>query len=147
MVSTHAPQFRSNRYVAPKLMLIIIANFQIYPHLPIRWCIESPFSPRAMVINISIFFSAGTSPVAPLLPSLFKNTLALPPPLQLPRVSRIQVQELSLRQWLPSSRSQRYVSFLHLHLCPPPFFFRFLQSHFLFPLSFFRILGVTQSSH
>ena len=140
------PQFRSNRSVAPKLLLIITANAQIYLNLPIRRYIESPFCPRAKVINISIFFSAGTSPVAPLLPSLFKNTLALPPPLQLPRVSRIQVQELPLRQWLPSPRSQRYVFSLLLHFCPP-FFFRSLQSHFLFPPLFFRILGVTQLSH
>ena len=122
-VSTHAPQFWSNRSVAPNLLLIITANIQIYINLPIRWCIESPFCPRAKVINISIFFSAGTSPVAPPLPSLFKNTLTLPPPLQLPRVSRIQIQELPLRQCLPSPRSQRYVFFLYLHLCPPPFFF------------------------
>ena len=54
------PQFRSNRSVAPKLMLIIIANVQIYPHLPTRRCIESPFCPRAKVINISIFFSTCT---------------------------------------------------------------------------------------
>ena len=80
-VSIHAPQFRSNRSVAPKLLLIITANVQIYLNLPIRRYIESPFCPRAKVINISIFFSAGTSPIAPLLPSLFKNTLALPPPL------------------------------------------------------------------
>ena len=129
------PQFRSNRSVAPKLLLIITANVQIYLNLPIRWCIESPFCPRAKVINISIFFSAGTSPVAPLLPSLFKNTLALPPPLQLPRVSRIQVQELPLRQWLPSPRSQRYVSFLHLHLCPPPHSFSDSFSR----ISYFRL--------
>ena len=146
-MSTHAPQFRSNRSVAPKLLLIITANVQIYLNLPIRWCIESPFCPRAKVINISILFFAGTSPVAPPLPSLFKNTLALPPPLQLPRVSRIQIQELLLRQWLPSPRSQRYVFFLHLHLCPPPILFSIPQSHFLFPPLFFRILGVTQLSN
>ena len=130
------PQFRSNRSVAPKLMLIITANVQIHLNLPIRRCVESPFCPRAKVINISIFFSTCTSSVAPLLPFLFKNTLALPPPLQLPRVSRIQVQELPLRQWLPSPRSQRYVSFLHLHLCPPILFpipsVAFLISAFIF---------------
>ena len=92
-VSTHAPQFRSNRSVAPKLMLIIIANVQIYPHLPIRWCIESPFCPRAKDINISVFLSAGTFPVAPLTSLLLKNTSVLPPPSQPPRVSRTQVQE------------------------------------------------------
>ena len=129
-VSTHAPQFWSNRSVAPKLMLIIIANVQIYPHLPIRWCIESPFCPQAKVINISVFPSAGTFPVAPLPSLLLKNTSDLPPPSQPPRVSKIQVQEPLSWQWRPSPRFQRYVSFLHpqhlpfilLRLSFPPLF-------------------------
>ena len=112
-MSTHAPQFRSNRSVAPKLMLIVIANVQIYTHLPIRRCIESPFCPRAKVINISVFPSAGTFPVAPLPSLLLKNTSDLPPPSQPPRVSKTQVQESLSWQWRPSPRFQRYVSFLH----------------------------------
>ena len=121
-VSTHAPQFRSNRFVAPKLMLIIIANIQIYPHLPTRRCIESPFFPRAKVINISVFPSAGTFPVAPLPSLLLKNTSDLPPPLQPHRVSKTQVQESLSWHWRPSPRFQRYVSFLHpQHLFSFPF--------------------------
>ena len=113
MVSTHAPHFRSNRYVVPKLILIIIANVQIYPHLPTRRCIEPPFCPRAKVINISVFPSAGTFPVAPLPSLLLKNTSDLPPPSQPPRVSRIQLQEPLSWQWRPSPRFQRYVFLLH----------------------------------
>ena len=119
-VSTHAPQFRSNRSVAPKLMLIIIANVQIYPHLPTRRCIESTFCPREKVINICVSSLPGTSTVAFLSPSLLKNTSAPPPPSQPkhpPRVLKIQVQELLLQQWHPFPRSQRYISPPHLYLC------------------------------
>ena len=91
MVSTHAPQFRSNRSVAPKLMLIITANVQIYLNLLIRRCIESPFCPQAKVINIAVFPSADTFPIAPPPSLLLENTSVLPPPSQLPRVSKIQI--------------------------------------------------------
>ena len=107
-------------------MLIIIANVQIYPHLPTRQRIESPFCPRAKVINISVFPSAGTFPVAPLPSPLLKNTSDLPPPSQPPRVSRFQVQEPLSWQWRPSPRFQRYVPFLH----PQHLLFIFLRSHF-----------------
>ena len=140
MVSTHAPQFRSNRSVALKLMLIIITNVQIYPHLPIRRCIKSPFYPRAKVINISVFPSASTFPVALLLSLLLKNTSDLPPPSQPPRVSRTQVQEPLSWQWRPSPRFQRHVSFLHpqhlLFILFPIPSIVFLISAFIF-----RILG------
>ena len=134
MVSTHAPQFRSNRSVVPKLMLIFITNVQIYSHLPTRRCIESPFCPRAKVINISVFPSASTFPVALLLSLLLKNTSDLPPPSQPPRVSRTQVQESLSWQWHPSLRFQRYVSFLHLqHLLFIPLLISSVASSYLRP--------------
>ena len=128
------PQFRSNRSVAPKLLLIITANVQIYLNLPIRRCIESIFCPWAKVINISVFPSASTFPVAPLPPLLLKNTSDLPPPSQPPMVSRTQVQESLSWQWHPSPRFQRYVSFLHpQHFLFIPLLISLVASSYLRP--------------
>ena len=147
-MSTHAPQFRSNRSVAPKLMLIIISNVHIYPHLPTRRCIESTFCPREKVINICVSSLAGTSTVAFLSPSLLKNTSAPPPPSQPkhpPRVLKIQVQELLLQQWRPSPRSQRYV--FPPFAFSPPIPFPIPSVTFLISAIIFRILGITQLFH
>ena len=135
-MSTHAPQFRSNLFVALKLTPIMITNVRIDLCLPNRRRVKSPFYPSSKGYKYSRLpfrwhFSCSNS----LLHLSPKNKLVPPPsaqPKHPPRVRGFRFKNYPFQQWHPSPRSQRYVSLSHLRLCFL-LFLLFLHSYILFP--------------
>ena len=83
-VSTHAPQFWSNLFVAPKLSLIIIASVRIHLCSLCKRHIKFPFCPlNKDYKHLSPLLRQQFSYSISLFPLLFKNTSAPPPFLEL----------------------------------------------------------------
>ena len=144
-VSTHAPQFRSNLSVTPKLIPIMITNNQIDLCFPNRRCVKSSFYPpskgyKYLRLSLRWHLSYSTS----LLHLSPKNKPVLPPsaqPKHPPRVRGFKLKNLPLQQWRPFPRSQRYFQ----PLCPHslfPIFFPISPFASLIFAFIFRILGV-----
>ena len=78
---------------------------------PTRQCIESPFCPRAKVINICVSLLAGTSTVAlPRLLSCSRTHLLRRRYCSQNSLLGFQAQEPLFQRWRLSPRSQRYIS-------------------------------------
>ena len=118
MVSTHAPQFRSNLFVAPKLTLIMIANVRVNLCLLCKRRIKFPFCPLDKDYKYPSFLLRQQSPC---------STSFTSPPFQehicstaifkvgTPRVWRPRTQESSTPTMASTSEIPEVCSSSHLH--------------------------------